>query len=434
MPTASHAKRSTKSARRTTRPARTAGLAIDGGKPVRTKPFPPRVMMDQREVKAVMELMVAGTRGPQRFERYGGVHVDAYEREFAKYYGVKCATAMSSGTAAIHAALGALRLDIGSEVISSPITDVGAVAPILMQNCIPVFADADPETMNMDPASVAERVTAKTRAIICGHIAGQPCDMDPIMRIARKRKLVVIEDCSQAHGAKYKGRLVGSIGHMGCFSLMGGKHTTSGGQGGMVITNNEQYCLNAKRFADRGKPFGADSSTNLFLGLNYRMTELEAVIGRVQLKKTMLVAHGRRRVARRIARGIAGLKGVYPGKVIDGAEPSYWFLVFGYAQARMTVPLDRYLQALGAEGVGAGMYRNVVPDQKWIRERQTYGQSQCPWCCPFWGGKIDYDGCCPNARKSVETHFIIGIHEGYGAQEADDIAAALTKVEMAYRR
>ena len=178
-----------------------------------------------------------------------------------------------------------MRLEPGTEVITSPITDPGTVAPILMQNCIPVFADVDYDTLNMTAASIEKMITEKTRVLIPVHLAGQPCDMNPIMELARQHNLTVIEDCAQAHGVKYKGKYVGTIGHLGAFSLMAGKHTTSGGQGGMVITNDEKLYWNAKRFADRGKPFNSDDSTNLFLGLNYRMTELQAAIGRVQLQK-----------------------------------------------------------------------------------------------------------------------------------------------------
>lgn len=408
-------------------------LAIDGGTPVRTDPFPSRIQMDKQELQAVVDLVKASTTGKLTFDRYGGVHVDAYEREFAEYFGMQYGTAMSSGTAAIHSALAALRLDIGSEVISSPITDPGAVAPILMMNCIPVFADADSETFNMDPTSVEERISDKTRVIIAGHIAGQPCDMDPIMEIAKRHNLVVIEDCSQAHDAEYKGRKVGSIGHMAAFSLMSGKHSTAGGQGGIVLTNDEELYWNAKRFADRGKPFGSDATSNLFLGLNYRMTELEAAIGRVQLKKLPDIVGNRRKAVQGIGERIADLQTVRLGKIIEGAVSSYWFLFLYVDEAKLSVDKNTFARAVAAEGVPAGpAYDHIVYEQIWIRDRQTYGASQCPWSCPFYGKEISYEGSCPNARKAIDTHMMMGIHEGYAERELDDIAAALRKVEAHY--
>jgi len=194
-------------------------------------------------------------------DRYGieETEVDLYEKEFADYFGVKYATAVSSGTAAIHSALGALKLEPGDEIITSPITDPGTIAPILFQNCIPVFADVDYEILNINPESVKEKITERTKVIIVVHFAGQPANIDPVMELAKEHDLIVIEDCAQAHGAKHKERYVGTIGDIGCFSLMSGKHMTSGGQGGMVITNDEELYWNAKRFADRGKPFNPAS-------------------------------------------------------------------------------------------------------------------------------------------------------------------------------
>ncbi len=408
-------------------------LAIDGGTPVRTEPFPARLQIDEREIEAVMELLQQCKEGGGAFDRYGGTHVDAYEREFAAHVGTKFATACSAGTAAVHTALGALRLDIGCEVISSPITDPGAVAPILWNNCIPIFADADPDTMNMDPASVAERVSDKTRAIIAGHIAGQPCDMDPIMEIAEEHDLRVIEDCSQAHDAEYKGRKVGSIGHLAAFSLMSGKHSTAGGQGGMVVTNDEELYWNAKRFADRGKPFNAEGRRNLFLGNNYRMTELEAVIGRVQLQKLPEIVAKRRRAVARLEEGIRDLRRVRLGKVIEGAKSAYWFVLLKLDLEGLKVPKAQFAAAVAAEGVPCtASYDHIVYEQDWIRDRQTYGQSRCPWVCPFYGKEVNYEGSCPNARLAIDTHMLTSVHECYTDREADDIAAALGKVEAAY--
>ncbi|HRR90909.1 MAG TPA: DegT/DnrJ/EryC1/StrS family aminotransferase, partial [bacterium] len=213
--------------------------------------FPPRIIFDEREKDAILRVVEKTMTGPEAIDMYGkGPEVASYEKEFAEYFGVKYAAAVSSGTAAVHSAVGALRLEPGSEIITTPITDPGTVAPILMQNCIPIFADVEYDTLNISPKSIEKNITDKTRAIIAVHLAGQPCDMDPIMEIARRHNLYVIEDCAQAHGARYKGRYVGTMGDLGVFSLMAGKHMNSGGQGGMVITNNEELYWNAKRFSD----------------------------------------------------------------------------------------------------------------------------------------------------------------------------------------
>lgn len=408
-------------------------LAIDGGTPVRTAPMPPRLLIGMEERQAVMDLFDREAVQGGGFDRYGGVEVDAYEREFAAYFGTKFATSVSSGTAAIHTALGALRPEPGQEVITAPVTDPGAVMPIVWLNCIPVFADVDPGTFNLDPASVAARISERTCAIIVTHLAGQPADLDPILEIARRHNLPVIEDCAQAHGARYKGRLVGGIGDIGAFSLMGGKHSTSGGQGGMVTMNNEEIYWNAKRFADRGKPFNSSERMNLFLGMNYRMTELEATIGRVQLQKLGGIVKRRRDLVAALREEMQDLQVAHLGKVIDGAESAYWFLLIKVDAYKMRASHDRFAQALVAEGLPVTpRYDYLIYESPWFRQRQTFGQSGWPWAAFPAAQQIKYEGSCPNARRAIDTHLVISFHENYGEQEIRDIAAALRKVEIAY--
>lgn len=410
-------------------------LAIEGGSPVRTEPFPTRIQIDQREIEAVIGLLKRVSEQGGAFDRYGGVEVDAYEQEFAAHVGTKFGTSTSSGTASIHTALGALRLDIGSEVISAPITDPGAVMPIVWNNCIPVFADADPETLNMDPKSIEERISDRTRAIILCHLAGQPADIDPVLELAAKHNLYVIEDCAQAHDAEYKSRKVGSFGHLAAFSLMSGKHSTAGGQGGMVLTNDEELYWNAKRFADRGKPFNSDEPTNLFLGMNYRMTEIQGAIGRVQLAKLPDIVNSRRRAVAMIRDRTQDLKAIHLGKVLEGTNPAYWFLFVRVHPEKLRVPKADIAAALRAEGIPvSATYATVMPDAYWMQHQATYGQSRCPWVCPYYGRQISYEGKLPNAHLGRDLHMQMSVHECYGEKEADDIANALRKVEAAYLR
>ncbi len=407
-------------------------LAIEGGTPLRTTPYPPRKQIDKREILAVMELMLDTEQGGA-FDRYGGIHVDAYEEEFAHYIGVPYATACSAGTAAIHTALGALQLEPFREIISSPITDPGAVAPILWQNCIPIFADADPETMNMGPESLKAKITDRTGAIICGHIAGNPCEMDAIVAVARSYRIPLIEDCAQAHGAIYDEKLCGSLGDIAAFSLMSGKHSTAGGQGGMVVCKSEEHFWNAKRFADRGKPFNSEEPGNLFLGNNYRMTELEACIGRVQLEKLPEITGNRRQVAQWLADEIADLEGVHMGKVYDKGKSAYWFANLRFEAEKYNVGKGEFAAAVAAEGVPIGAsYEAIVPEQHWILNKRAYGTSGFPWDAPQYGVEVDYRGCVPGARQAVDNHMRAGIHEGFSEEDARDIGRALRKVEQAY--
>jgi dTDP-4-amino-4,6-dideoxygalactose transaminase len=409
-------------------------LAIDGGTPVIEDRMPPRLLIGKEERDAVMDLFDRVMTGGGAFDRYGGQEVDAYEQEFARFVGTRFATATSSGTAAIHAAIGTLRLEPGDEIVSAPITDAGAIAPVLLQNCIPTFADTDPDTFNMTGEGIEKALSDRTRAIVVAHIAGEPADMGPIMDLANRRGLVVIEDCSQSHGATYRGRMCGAIGHIGAFSTMSGKHHTTGGQGGLVVTNDEETYWNAKRFADRGKPFNSASSENLFLGLNYRMTELAACIGRVQLKKLPAIIAGRRKFIARLSRNLAGCKAVRLGKIVEGADPTYWFGRLGVDLPAVKVGKSQFAKALAAEGVPCSeKYVTVMYKQKWIADRQTYGQSGCPWTCPR-ARKVDYADCCPNAEHALAKYMTLHFHEGLDEAEADLLAEAIVKVEKAYLR
>ena len=407
-------------------------LAINGGKPVREKPFPARLLIGKEEKEAILKLVDRTLLNGSAFERYGGVEVDNYEKEFAKYYGAKFATAMSSGTAAVHSALGALRLEPGTEVITAPITDPGGINPILFQLCIPVFTDVEYETLNISPQAIEKNITKKTKVIVVTHLAGQPAKMDEIMRIARRHRIIVIEDCAQSHGAKYKGKYVGAIGDMGCFSLMSGKHTTSGGQGGMVTTDNEELYWDVKRFADRGKPFNSKETTNLFIGLNYRMTELEAAVGRVQLKKLKKIAQKRKWIYEALNEKMKKLAAFRLWKIVPGAEANPWFFFVRYAKDVLKRNKDEIVKALAREGLPIGAkYMNPLYEWKWMRERNTFGNSHYPYNLPG-VRKIDYTNCCPNAKKSLDDHMTLFIHENWTKKEIEDTAKAFEKVEKYY--
>jgi len=300
---------------------------------------------------------------------------------------------------------------------------------------VPVFADVDPETFNLDPESVAARVTERTRAIIVTHLAGQPANLEPILAIARDHNLTVIEDCAQAHDARYRDQLVGGIGHIGTFSLMSGKHTVAGGQGGMLVTSNEEIYWNAKRFADRGKPFNSTETRNVCLGLNYRMTELGATVGRVQLRRLPRTVQRRREVVAQLKERIADLGTVRPGTIIESAESSYWFLFLKVDETRLTVSKDRFAEAVRAEGLPvAASYDYMVYDAPWWHDRQTFGSSGYPFDRTMAEQPNGDPEVCPQARKAIRSHMVAFLHEGWTDREIDDLALALRKVERSYQR
>ena len=407
-------------------------LAIDGGTPA-VKAFPPRRLIGLSERKAILELVDRSIEQGLAFDRYGGVETDCYEKEFAAWLGVSHATAVSSGTAAVHTALSALALEPGSEVICSPITDPGAVMPVVWNLCIPVFADTSPETFNVTPQSVEAVVSERTRAIIVGHIAGDPAAIDEIVAIAAHHRLPLIEDCAQAHGATWRGRRVGSFGTISAWSLMSGKHHTSGGQGGMVCTNDSDLCQRAKRFADRGKSMD-NRRENLFLGLNYRMTDLEAAIGRVQLARLVGCVVRRQQLVSHLAERMNGKKAFSIGYVPHEGKSAYWFLRIRVHLDRLKVDKAQAAKALAAEGVpAAATYTSLIHKQAWFAQRITFGRSGLPWTLP--GVKaIDYEASTPNAAAALANHMICSFHEDIDEATIDAMARAFAKVERAYLR
>lgn len=233
-----------------------------------------------------------------------------FEREFAAWAGTEFAIALSNGTLALEVALMAIGIKAGDEVIVTPRTFLASASAIVNADAIPVFADVDRESQNITADTVSAVVTPHTKAIVCVHLAGLPCDMDPIMALAEARGIFVIEDCAQAHGARYKGRMVGSIGHIGAWSFCQDKIITTGGEGGMVTTNSRQFWSAMWSYKDHGKSWEAVYErphppghrwVHESFGTNARMLETQAVIGRIQLQRMPLWTAQRRANAGRIA-------------------------------------------------------------------------------------------------------------------------------------
>ena len=334
-------------------------LAIDGGEPVTNKTFGARWLFGEEERNHLREVLEKCATG----NWHSAGMVEAFEDEFARLHGVKYACSTDSGSGALHAAVAAVRLEPGDEVITTPITDIGTVQGIMLQNGVPVFCDWDSDTFNMDPGDVEHRITDRTRAIIAVHWAGNPCDMDAIMDIARRHNLVVIEDCAQAHFAEYKGRLVGTIGDMGCYSL-GGKLITAAG-GGMFISDNEKYARIATGFANKGSEYDAGLRNSLrptserpgsprgfaFLGDFHRMSPLQAAVGLAQLGRLDETMQRRGRVAEIVDDMIHELPGITRPRVREGDRVSQYSYVFKVEEDVLGVSPARFCEALTAEGV-----------------------------------------------------------------------------------
>ena len=408
---------------------KTEELAIDSGKKVITRKLPSFLNSEGRTFGTEEETLLVEALRSGCLSRNGGRMVKGLEKDFAANLGVKHAVACSSGTACVHLALAALDLEPGDEVIVPPITDIGSILPILWQNAIPVFADVDPEAMLLDPVSVESKITARTRAVIAVHLAGAVCPMNELQEICKRNNLVLIEDCSQAYWAEYKGKLVGSMGDMACFSLQQSKHITCG-EGGLMVTSNDAYAERALLFSDKAWPRHTGklgSFRFLFLSQNYRMSELNGAVAWGQLPKVAGTVQRRRTSAELFTSKIAGILGVSPPYVPAGTTHSYWLYMLRIESESGTTA-EKFGEALLAEGVPAWVRYIVDPLylSPVIADHKTYGSSGYPFS--EFGAQKFVRGLCPNAESALNRVIAIQWNENYTDRDVEMIAEAVRKV------
>jgi perosamine synthetase len=368
--------------------------------------------------------------------RHGGSMVKQLEKEFAAKLGVTTAVACSSGTAAVHLCVAALDPEPGDEFITSPITDIGSVVPVLWQNCVPVFADVDPRTMTLDPSDVERKITPRTRAIIAVHSAGVPADMESLRKLAEQHHLGLIEDCCQAYWAECGGKLVGTIGDVACFSLQQSKQITCG-EGGLMVTSNAEYARRAVLFADKAWPRekkGLGAWRFLFLAQNYRMSELQGAVALAQLPKVEEVVRRRRERAEQLTRFLAEVPQILPPYVPEETKHSYWTYMLHVDETALGTTTDRFGEALQAEGVPAWVQYMVDPlyCSPVLAERKTYGASGYPFT--VYGGQQYGPGLCPRAEQALKTAVAVYWNENYTEAQVGQIGAAIAKVAHYYAR
>ena len=412
-------------------------LALFGGSPVRTKPLPTVSNKSGRnigeeELKLLKEVVESGS-----LFRHSGKMVSRFEEEFAEFLGVKHAVTSTSGTAAIHVAMGAIGLGPGMEVITSPITDMGTIIPILGQNAIPVFADLDPDTYTLDPEDVRKRITDKTKAIIAVHLFGLMCDMDPLIEIAEEKGIYLIEDSAQAYLAEYKGKISGTIGNLGCFSLQQSKHMIAG-DGGITVTNDDELARKARLFMDKGWDRRATGPRMyIMIGFNYRMTELQGAVALAQLKKVRWVVERRRAVAKSLTEKIKDIDGIEPPKVPKDYKHSYWLYPIKLDLSAFKATLEDFVKALRAEGIpaSAGYIGIPIYMSSIFAEKKGYAGTGCPWTCPLYGKEIIYKkGLCPQTEKILSELVTLPCNEYFTEEDIEDIASAIRKVAEYYKK
>jgi perosamine synthetase len=360
--------------------------------------------------------------------------VKAFERAFAAKFGVPHARAVTSGTAAIHAAVAAIDPEPGDEIITTAITDMGAIAPILYQQAIPIFADVDPVSLNVTPETVAARITPRTRAVIATHLFGSPCDVVGIKRIADAKGIPVIEDCAQAFLATQRGRLVGTIGAIGVFSLQQGKHMTTG-EGGIVITSQPAYARWMTLFSDKAWGYGDPKPDHYFLALNYRMTDLQGAVARAQLEKLDGVVTRRERSAWQLSELLSDLPGLTLPAPLPNATHVYW---------KYPLIVDPEVIQGGADALGAALKaRGVFCAPRYIQkpafqcqvlaEQKTYGKSRCPFSCRARedGREIIYDAAeYPGTMQGLERVVVLPWSEFYTDEHVSFIAEVVRNAAL----
>ncbi len=412
-------------------------LAIDGGKPVLTradyKNWPIIGKDERRLIGDVLDSgILAGGTAPQ---------VQALEREWADYVGAKHCLTTCSGTAALHMALAAIGVGPGDEVITSAFTFLASASCALHQNAVPVFVDIDPRTYTLDPAGLEAAITERTRAIIPVHIQGLPADLDPILEIARRHKLAVIEDACQAHGALYKGRKVGTLGQIGCFSLNNFKNLC-GGEGGLFVTNDQALLEKGVLIRCFGDEVDEVSKRRVYnasiLGYMYRNQELPAALARAQLLHLDQYNKVRIENAEYLSRELAAIPGVIPPYCPPDRTHVYFMynVRFDPQAAGVACEPRRFRvaveKALYKEGVLAGQWQTLpVPAQDLFQSKLGYGGTGYPWTInEAKGVRYDYNPArFPEAQKLCDSYTIVhGVHAPNGRKLMDKIVAAFRKV------
>ncbi len=415
-----------------------AKLAINGGQPQRSGPYPEYRTIGEEEKRAAMEVLDSGVLsrflGTWSEDFYGGPRVRTLEQNWAEYFGVAHAVSVNSATSGLYAAVGAAGVGPGDEVIVSPYTMSASATAPMVYGAVPVFADIDPETFCLSPHSIRSHITPHTKAIIAVDIFGYPAAWDEIMAIAGEYGLVVIEDAAQAPGAKYHGRWAGTLGHMGVFSLNYHK-TIHCGEGGVVVTDDAALAERLQLIRNHGetvvKGKGVENIVNM-VGFNYRMTEIEAAIANEQLKKLEGLVQPRIAAAQYLNDQLGDLPGLTLPRVPPDIRHAYYVYAIRYAATESGVPRDRLAAALKAEGIPIFPgYVEPLYLQPMYQRQIGFGRDGFPFSYPGYAGRLNYRrGICPVTESMYYEELLLTniCHAGITRADLDDFVAAFHKV------
>jgi len=322
-------------------------LAILGGKPVRSEPFPSWPVIEEPDEKIWMEVLRS-----KRWNRLGGSYVERFEKAWAERLGAQHCLATASGTSALVASLTALDIGPGDEVLVPPYTFVATINAVLLHHALPVFVDTDRETFQIDANKMEAAITNRTRCILPVHLGGAPANLDRILEIARKRRLHVVEDACQAHLAEWRGRKVGTLGDLGCFSFQASKNLNSG-EGGAIATNNAELLEVCKSFHNQGRPPKGVGFAYVRNGDNRRLTEFQGALLLSQLTRLEEQSRVREQNAQYLTKMLSEIPGIRPARIYDGCtRNAYHIYMLRYDKAYFSdLPKQQFLKALQAEGI-----------------------------------------------------------------------------------
>lgn len=401
--------------------------AIAGGSPAKTTPYGTWKRYGEEELGQLREALEQGT-----LFYASGAKVRAMEERIAAMHGVPFAVATSSGTASVHAAMIAAGVSPGDEVITTPITDMGSLVPILFQGGVPVFADLAPRSYVITPESVEAAITERTRAVLAVHLWGNACDLSALHEICDRRGLVLIEDCAQAWGCTYGGKPIGTWGQIGCFSLNEFKHVSCG-DGGAVITSDPELAKRLRLATDKcyDREPGAVVRNATFLANNYRMTELQGAVALAQLGKLDGIVDRRRKWCAGLSERLTGIEGITLPEPTPGCEPSWWFYMMRVQPSALGADADAFAEAIRAEGVPAGAHYigRCVYEYPIFVDHSAFQHGSHPFSARTYG-----KGLCPEAEAILDTTVIIPINEAYTDTDLEETALAVNRVARWFTR
>lgn len=410
-------------------------LAVQGGPKAKKTPWGKGNRFGAEELAELREALEQGTLWAP-----GGRKVKRLAEAFTEYTGMKHAIPVPSGTAALHTALAGCGIGSGDEVITTCVTDMGTYIGIMALDAVPVMADIDFDTENIDACSIRSKLSERAKAIIPVHIAGLTCDMDPILDIAREFKLKIVEDCAQSYSARYKGRLAGTMGDAGCFSINDTKHISCG-EGGVVVTNDNAIAYRAMLFADkcydrgnvaRPMEYAGEHSPHLsFLGMNYRLTELQAAVALAQLKKLDWVIDRCRNFSMVVTENLQDAPGIILRKIGEEFFATAWKYIIKLDPRVIKWSTTRFSEALQAEGIPNADYSKSKPAYMYrvFQNLNSFAAGGQIRGRPLGAGHVAYcEGDCPQAEELMKRTISIKIDAFFTEIDAMETAVAIKKV------